>query len=161
MWDVTGRLYSVVPFWPGQFYYKSPQHTPIARPWGRVLGVFCKVNPDSKVHGGQYGPTGPRWAPCWSHELCYLGKYDLCSLLVIALLNSISYQIRLHYDGIRLYLVLTKSKWNILQDESICWRFVGISSTQLRKIAQIDKEDIPKFLHSHKSVKKKQGSNIT
>ena len=19
------------------------------------------------------GPTGPRWAPCWPHELCYLG----------------------------------------------------------------------------------------
>ena len=21
------------------------------------------------------GPTGPRWAPCWPHELCYLGSY--------------------------------------------------------------------------------------
>ena len=21
------------------------------------------------------GPTGPRWAPCWPHELCYLGVY--------------------------------------------------------------------------------------
>ena len=20
------------------------------------------------------GPTGPRWAPCWPHELCYLGS---------------------------------------------------------------------------------------
>ena len=20
------------------------------------------------------GPTGPRWAPCWPHELCYLGR---------------------------------------------------------------------------------------
>ena len=32
---------------------------------------------DSKVHGGQHrahlGPTGPRWAPCWPHEFCYLG----------------------------------------------------------------------------------------
>ena len=23
-------------------------------------------------HGACLGPTGPRWAPCWSHELCYL-----------------------------------------------------------------------------------------
>ena len=22
---------------------------------------------------GPMGPTGPRWAPCWPHELCYLG----------------------------------------------------------------------------------------
>ena len=27
---------------------------------------------DSKVHLGQ---TEPRWAPCWSHELCYLGSH--------------------------------------------------------------------------------------
>ena len=33
--------------------------------------------PDSKVHGANmgpiWGPSGPRWAPCWPHELCYLG----------------------------------------------------------------------------------------
>ena len=22
------------------------------------------------------GPTGPRWAPCWPHEVCYLGCYE-------------------------------------------------------------------------------------
>ena len=26
-------------------------------------------------HGAHLGPTGPRWAPCWPHELCYLGIY--------------------------------------------------------------------------------------
>ena len=25
---------------------------------------------------GHLGPTGPRWAPCWPHELCYLGDYS-------------------------------------------------------------------------------------
>ena len=25
-------------------------------------------------HGAHLGPTGPRWAQCWSHELCYLGR---------------------------------------------------------------------------------------
>ena len=24
-------------------------------------------------HGAHLGPTGPRWAPCWPHEHCYLG----------------------------------------------------------------------------------------
>ena len=28
--------------------------------------------PDSKVHEANIGPTGPRWAPCWPHELCNL-----------------------------------------------------------------------------------------
>ena len=27
------------------------------------------VYPDSKVHGAHVGPTGPRWVPCWPHEL--------------------------------------------------------------------------------------------
>ena len=26
-------------------------------------------------HGAHLGPTGPRWAPCWPHELCYLGYF--------------------------------------------------------------------------------------
>ena len=34
--------------------------------------------PDRKVHGANmgliWGPTGPRWVPCRSHELCYLGS---------------------------------------------------------------------------------------
>ena len=28
-------------------------------------------------HGAHLGPTGPRWAPCWPHELCYLGCFFL------------------------------------------------------------------------------------
>ena len=28
-------------------------------------------------HGAHLGPTGPRWAPCWPHELCYLGQQKL------------------------------------------------------------------------------------
>ena len=26
-------------------------------------------------HGAHLGPTGPRWAQCWSHELGYLGDF--------------------------------------------------------------------------------------
>ena len=27
-------------------------------------------------HGAHLGPTGPRWAPCWPHEPCYLGAFQ-------------------------------------------------------------------------------------
>ena len=27
-------------------------------------------------HGVHLGPTGSRWAPCWPHELCYLGNHS-------------------------------------------------------------------------------------
>ena len=37
--------------------------------WAQKWGVL----PDSKVCGASMGPTGPRWAPCWPHEPCYLG----------------------------------------------------------------------------------------
>ena len=38
-------------------------------------GVF--LDPDSKVHGAHLGPTGPRWAPYWPHEL-HLGGQQRC-----------------------------------------------------------------------------------
>ena len=37
--------------------------------------TLYKTVPDSKVHGANMGPTGPRWAPYWPHEPCYLGWY--------------------------------------------------------------------------------------
>ena len=48
-------------------------------------------------HGAHLGPTGPRWAPCWPHELCSLGGrrsknvYELASLgaLKSSLLNKL------------------------------------------------------------------------
>ena len=33
--------------------------------------------PDSKIRGAYLGPPGPRWAPCWLHEPCYLGIVPL------------------------------------------------------------------------------------
>ena len=42
----------------------------------RLFTLFPETSPDSKVHkvhGANMGPTGPRWAPCWLHELYYLG----------------------------------------------------------------------------------------
>ena len=34
---------------------------------------LINLYPDSKVHEAHLGPTGPRWASCWPHQLCYLG----------------------------------------------------------------------------------------
>ena len=42
--------------------------------WFALGNIYA--SPGSKVqgqHGVNLGPTGPRWAPCWPHELCYLG----------------------------------------------------------------------------------------
>ena len=41
------------------------QMGPLLAPWTLLSGLFC--------HGAHLGRTGPRWAPCWPHELCYLG----------------------------------------------------------------------------------------
>ena len=30
------------------------------------------------LHGAFLGPTGPRWAPCWPHDPCYLGRGPFC-----------------------------------------------------------------------------------
>ena len=50
------------------------------------------TQPDSKFHGANMGPTGPRWAPCWPHELCYLGRHGLWNAyLRIAKRNSKHY----------------------------------------------------------------------
>ena len=32
-------------------------------------------------HGAQLGQTGPRWAPCWPNDPCYLGNYSFISYL--------------------------------------------------------------------------------
>ena len=53
--------------------------------WDMMKAPLCdgaimnKDNPDVKVYGANMGLTGPRWVPCWPHELCYLGC--LCTVL--------------------------------------------------------------------------------
>ena len=52
-----------------------------------ILGCFTGTGkskwycPDRKSswgqHGAHLGPTGPRWAPCWLRELCYLSGFTL------------------------------------------------------------------------------------
>ena len=49
------------------------------------LPLFYGIHPWQQgswgQHGAHLGPTGPWWAPCWPHELCYLGCYPFEVLL--------------------------------------------------------------------------------
>ena len=61
-------------------------------------------------HGAHLGPTGPRWAPCWPHELCYLGP-----ILHTCMIN---------WNGIALQM------WHLLQLKStmLCINDTGVTS---------------------------------
>ena len=41
---------------------------------GNLLICRHRLQSSWGQHGAHLGPTGPRWAPCWSHELCNQGK---------------------------------------------------------------------------------------
>ena len=58
-----------------------------------LLGVFVEPHYDMIICSkrtllagcmgptwGHLGPSRPRWAPCWPHELCYLGTYNRHSI---------------------------------------------------------------------------------
>ena len=52
--------------------------------WLLPRTIVNRTMPDSTVygcqHGARLGPTGPGWAPCWSHEPYYLGYADKTSI---------------------------------------------------------------------------------
>ena len=52
-------------------------------------------NPDSEVHGNkhgaQLGPTGPRWAPCWPRERCYLGRICIRCMWITCYLEIVRF----------------------------------------------------------------------
>ena len=59
-----------------------PPHYPCFR-WS-VISYCCHLHGTDAYpsqqgswgqHGVHLGPTGPRWTPCWPHELCYMGYY--------------------------------------------------------------------------------------
>ena len=69
----------------------SPHSSPtIASHW--VLMICSPWKQGSwGQHGVHLGPTGPRWAPCWPHELCYLGWFWLKLYPCLVELYSTSY----------------------------------------------------------------------
>ena len=40
-------------------------------------------------HGAHLEPTGPRWAPCWSHELFHPGRYPITESSLKTVCNTI------------------------------------------------------------------------
>ena len=43
----------------------------------RLLGQMSLIARFMGPAWAHLGPTGPRWAPCWPHEFCYLGYYSV------------------------------------------------------------------------------------
>ena len=62
-------------------------HSWYARRSGYVIVIVEDIQapnmlyPNSKAHGAQLGPTGPRCAPCWSHELCCVGMTSAITMM--------------------------------------------------------------------------------
>ena len=40
-----------------------------------IIALYTLIARFMGQHGAHLGPTGPRWAPCWPHKLCYLSRY--------------------------------------------------------------------------------------
>ena len=60
--------------------------------WSDLKQMWYTVHPWEEGsldrHGAHLGPTGPRWAPCWSHELCYLGcLLDIITMVPLAIIT--------------------------------------------------------------------------
>ena len=51
---------------------------------------------------GPFGATGPRWAPCWPHELCYLG-YS-ADIIIVALKLSHEHGLNRHQTILQTFL---------------------------------------------------------
>ena len=66
-------------------------------------------------HGAHLRPTRPRWAPCWPHELCYLGRYTELFLIYTVIHTSQLIQLDMKYPLINIdfheSLVLSRIKW--------------------------------------------------
>ena len=68
-WWTSDPPLLLVKVWPTRTVILARRQDPLgeALPWQQ--GSWCQ-------RGAYLGPTGPRWAPCWPHELCYLGSHD-------------------------------------------------------------------------------------
>ena len=61
----------VLPVWP---WFSPVTHRPA------LLDRRCPPPLIARFMGPTWGPSGaagPRWAPCWPHELCYLGHLQV------------------------------------------------------------------------------------
>ena len=64
---------------PMAIYKKTvtSSHCSLVKPWDDKYSISY---PDRKVHGANMGPTWVLSAPCWPHELSYMGSTIACCL---------------------------------------------------------------------------------
>ena len=54
-------------------------------------------------HGAHLGPTGPRLAPCWPHELCYLGWFACMLLSRSQIIANMFHKLPIQWNKYRIY----------------------------------------------------------
>ena len=74
------------------------------------------------------GPAGPRWAPCWPHELCYLGTFTwFFDALKLKQLNGIAWASssspRWHSYFMKLHWWLSSIRWEVYLN----WKWQNLS----------------------------------
>ena len=85
-------------------------------------------------HGALLGPTGPRWAPCWPHETCYLGTLILYSLGVKMSYRKISQSLEAAWLAVRIIV----SFWNLTPatGELLPWGLSNFRTIGQRQISR-------------------------
>ena len=69
--ELRQYLFSVGPTFSGILAKRAPEFWIL---WADKVNTIATLKANSwGRHGTHLGPTGPRWAPCWPHEFCYLG----------------------------------------------------------------------------------------
>ena len=90
--------------------------------WPPGLGITRPnwSTPDSKAHGTNLGPVGPRWTPCWPHEPCYQGHTVHTALgpAAITVQQPSQFSSQLLAPDFLLHCWL----WEIFQDGAQCWK---------------------------------------
>ena len=72
LWPITFTLYSNSKNKNRGMLVKSSIFYSL--PWGHRCNPYTLIARFMGPTWAHLGPTGPRWAPCWPHEPCYLGS---------------------------------------------------------------------------------------
>ena len=110
---------------------------PIDTIWRLISALIARF---MGQHGAHPWPTGPRRAPCWPHEPCYLGGSSLIQVMTWYLTAPIHY----------LSSVDWKNPWSKLK---LNFQNCSISSMDLRIIFPVSTVVISMLLISHHRIK--------
>ena len=72
-------------------------------------------------HGAHLGPVGPRWAPCWPHDPCYLGMvWGVRSRATHIDVNKLGHY---HQSGLIVnWTSRNKIQWGLNKNNSFCFK---------------------------------------